>query len=145
MSTQIRKIFGFGLILALVALAGSNGVWAEDADIDIVTVDINEIMTQHPALEEAQQTLQREAQQMQGQLEGQGEQGEQEQQMAQQQLQQRSTELQMEALDKVKTEIRKIAAEKGYTYVMEKNALLAGGRDVTDEVIGIMTEMHEED
>lgn len=143
MPVQTRKIFGLCLILVVFALAGGNGVLAEDGkNLEIVTVDINRIMVQHPSLVEAQETLQREAQQMQRQA---GKSGQADQQKIRQRLQERSQELQLDALAEVRNEIEKIAAEKGYTYVMEKNALLAGGRDVTDEFMEAMKKMDRED
>jgi Skp family chaperone for outer membrane proteins len=61
--------------------------------------------------------------------------GQQERQVAQQQFQQRAQKLQRDALDELRRDIQKIASDKGYTYVMDSNVLLAGGEDVTEEVM----------
>ena len=52
-----------------------------------------------------------------------------------QQFQQRSRELQAQAVEKIREDIQKIAKQKGYKYVMDSNALLAGGEDVTEEIL----------
>ncbi|MFW6081620.1 MAG: OmpH family outer membrane protein [Desulfosalsimonas sp.] len=133
MAARTLKSLCFCLVAALFTFAAASGVSAQDGEISgIVTVDTNEIMQKHPAFMEAQQTLQNEAQQMQQQMQ---EGSQQEQQAAQQQMQQRSQQLQQEALDKVRKDIQKVAEEKGYDYVMDTNALLSGGTNVTDEVI----------
>jgi len=127
------KGFGFFLVAAFLTMAVVSGVCAGDVQIDkIVTVNTKQIIRKHPAFIKAQQTLQREAQQIQQQMEGKGQQ---EHQAAQQQLQQRAQELREEALNQVRKDIQKIADAKGYTYVMDANVLLAGGEDVTDEIM----------
>ncbi|MFP4193830.1 MAG: OmpH family outer membrane protein [Desulfosalsimonas sp.] len=128
------KILGFCLIAALLTMAAAATASAEK--LEIVTVDANQIMQNHPAFTEAQQTLQSEVQEMRKDMEGKNEQEQQQQQQQmQQQMQQRSQKLQQEAMEKVKQDIQKIADEKGYDYVMDANSLLAGGKDVTDEIM----------
>lgn len=133
MAERPFKILCICLAAAFFTLAGTIGAFAGDAEnMEIVTVNTNEIMQNHPAFKKAQQTLRGEAQQMQQQMQ---EKGRQEQQAAQQQLQQRSQELQQNAMDEVRADIQKIAKEKGYNYVMDQNALISGGKDVTDEIL----------
>ncbi len=38
-------------------------------------------------------------------------------------------------MEKIREDIQKIAKQKGYKYVMDSNALLAGGEDVTEEIL----------
>ncbi|MFP4039919.1 MAG: OmpH family outer membrane protein [Desulfosudaceae bacterium] len=143
MGVKTFKFFGCCLMTAIFTIAGIAGITEADAgDLNIVTVDTNEIVSQHPALVEAQQTLQGEAQKMQQEIEGKGQE---QQQVAQQQLQERSQELQLEAVEKAKKDIREIAAEKGYEYVMDTNALLVGGEDVTEEVLAEMEKQEDKD
>jgi Skp family chaperone for outer membrane proteins len=133
MVAKTFKCFGFCLVAAFFTMAGVAGVSAGDAENDkIVTVNTNQIIQKHPAFLEARQTLQREAQQIQQQMEGKSQQ---EKQAAQQQFQQRAQKLQKDALDKVRKDIQKIAADKGYQYVMDANVVLAGGKDVTEEIL----------
>lgn len=137
MTARNFKILGFCLIATFFTMAAAGGVCADENGIGkIVTVDTNQIVQKHPAFIEAQQTLQGEAQKMRQDMEGKSEQEQQAaQQQMQQQLQQRSQQLQQEALDKVRKDIQEIADEKGWDVVMDVNALLSGGEDVTDEVI----------
>ncbi|MFP4158150.1 MAG: OmpH family outer membrane protein [Desulfobacterales bacterium] len=143
MKAKAIKTLCFCLAAALFTFAAAAGVNAQDEEISgIVTVDTNEIMEKHPAFMEAQQTMQKESQQMQQQMK---EGGQQEQQAAQQQMQQRSQELQQEALEEVRKDIQEVADEKGYDYVMDTNALMAGGKDVTDEIIEAIGVDEDED
>ncbi|MFP3980349.1 MAG: OmpH family outer membrane protein [Desulfobacterales bacterium] len=133
MAAKPFKILCICLAATFFTMAGAAGAFAGDAEnIGIVTVDTNEIMQNHPAFKKAQQTLQGEAQKMQQQME---DKGQEQQQAAQQQLQQKSQELQQNAMDEVRADIQEIAKEKGYDYVMDTNALISGGKDVTDEIL----------
>lgn len=134
---SLLKILGFCLIAAFFSAALTISVSAEDPEnAAIVMVDTNRILENHPAFIRAQQVFQGEMQQMEEQLQ---EMGEEErimaQQMMQQQLQQRGQELQAEALDEVRSDVAAIAEEKGYKYVVDSNALIVGGKDVTEEVL----------
>ena len=134
---SIFKILWVCLVVAVFGISATGGVFAEEREnMEIVAIDTNRILENHPAFIRAQQIFQGEIQQMEEQLQ---EMGEEErmlaQQMMQQQLQQRGQELQMEALDEVREDIAKVAGEKGYTYVVDANALIVGGVDVTEEVM----------
>jgi outer membrane protein len=142
MTARSFKILGLCLIAAFFTMTAAGGVYADDnGSGKIVTVNTNQIVQRHPAFIEAQQTLQGETQKMRQDMEGKSEQ---EQQAAQQQVQQRLQQLQQEALEKVRKDIQEFADEKGYDYVMDVNALLAGGEDVTDEMIEAIGEKNKE-
>jgi outer membrane protein len=142
MVAKTFKCFGFCLVAAFFTMAGVTGVSAGDAENDkIVTVNTSQIIQKHPAFLEIQQTLQGEAQQIQQQMEGKSQQ---ERQAAQQQFQQRAQKLQKDALDKVREDIQKIADDKGYQYVMDANVVLAGGKDVTEEILKEIGEKAED-
>ncbi len=131
---SVIRILSICIAALLFAMAGATASASEN--IMIVSVDTNRILQHHPALQEAQQEFQGEIQQIQQQLQ---EMGEEErmmaQQMMEQQLQQRGQELEMEARDKVREDIRRIAEEKGYSYVVDTSALILGGKDITEEVM----------
>ena len=134
MTPRTIKILFVSLLAAFFTVLTTAGVSAEN--LNIVSVDTARIMERHPAFVEAQQTFQGEMQQMQQQLQGMGEEEQMmAQQMMQQQLQQRGQELQQDAMDKVRDDIATIAGEKGYEYVVDSNALLVGGKDITEEVM----------
>ena len=127
------KVLFLCLLAAVFSMAGTTaGFAADSADVQIVSVDLNRIMQIHPAFQDARQQLQGEAQQMQQKMQ---DMDETEQRAAQEKFQQRGQELQTEVMDKVKEDVQKVADEMGYDYVVDSNALIAGGKDVTDDVI----------
>ncbi len=140
------KILCVCLAAVFLTAAGTGVVFAGDAKkVEIVSVDTNKILEKHPAFRKAQETFQGEMQEMEQQLEGMGQEEQQmAQQMMQQQLQQRGQELQQGAVDEVRKDIARIADEKGYTYVVDVNALIAGGKDITEEVMEAMDIEEEE-
>ena len=136
--SPIRMLF-IGFVAVIIMTAGITAVNAEEEAMDIVAIDTARILELHPAFMDAQQTFQNEMQEMEHQLR---EMGEEEQMMAQQimqqQLQARGQELQQQAMSEVRDDIQKVAEEKGYKYVVDANALLVGGKDITEEVIEAM-------
>lgn len=139
------KILCVCMAVAFFSVAGTGMVLASDEENTlIVSIDTNRILEKHPAFLKAQEDFQGEMQQMQQQLEGMGEEEQMmAQQQMQQQLQQRGQELQEEALAEVRAHIAKIADEKGYKYVVDANALISGGKDITDEVMEEMDILEE--
>jgi outer membrane protein len=134
------KILCFCLAAVFFMAAGATGVCAgDDNKMEIVSINTNRILEKHPAFKEAQQTFHGEMQEMEKQLQEMGREEQQmAQQMMQQQLQQRGQELQQNAVDAVRKDIAKIAGEKGYHYVIDANALIVGGKDVTEEIMEAM-------
>lgn len=106
------------------------------AEIKIVSIDTQRVFGEHPAFQEAMAKFQAQIQEVQKKIE---EMKEEEkgaaQQMFQYQMQQVGMELQKEAFSKMKADVQKFAKKKGYTYVIDSNMLIAGGTDVTEEVI----------
>jgi outer membrane protein len=136
--SPIRMLF-IGFVAVVIMAAGMTVVNAEEEAMDIVAVDTARILELHPAFMDAQQTFQNEMQEMEHQLREMGEEEQMmAQQMMQQQLQARGQELQQQAMSEVRDDIQKVAEEKGYKYVVDSNALLVGGKDITEEVIDAM-------
>jgi outer membrane protein len=133
------RAFLIGIYAVSLIAAGAVYANAENEKMEIVSIDTARILEIHPAFVDAQQTFQNEMQEMENQL---MEMGEEEQMMAQQMMQQRlqarGQELQQQAMSEVKADIEKVAKEKGYRYVVDSNALLVGGKDITEEVIEAM-------
>ena len=104
--------------------------------VSIVTVDIQEVFQAHPAFADAQQQIQKEVAMKKKELDGMKK-GDRQmaQRQIQQQLQQKNRQLQEEAFDKVQKDIRKIARQKGYDYVVNSDMMIAGGKDVTGEIM----------
>lgn len=107
------------------------------ADIKIVSINTGKVFESHPAFKEAMEKFQTQAGEMQKKIEG--IENEEEKKNAQIQMQMQMRELAMnlqeEAFNKMKNDVEKYAKKKGYTYVVDQNALIAGGKDITEEVI----------
>ncbi len=109
---------------------------AENDGMDIVYVDIGKIFEVHPAFIKAQEEFGVEVESMQKEMQGMTEEEQvMAQQQMQQQMQQRGEQLQKTALEEMKKDLQKIAAEKGYDYIFDANSLIVGGKDVTDEIL----------
>ncbi|MDD3726121.1 MAG: OmpH family outer membrane protein [Candidatus Ratteibacteria bacterium] len=123
----------FACLFFFIGLAGNS----DAADIKIVSINTGKVFEAHPALKEAIEKFQTQAGEMQKQIEG--IESEEEKSNAQMQMQQQMRELAMnlqeEAFNKMKEDVQKFAKKKGYTYVVDQNALIAGGKDITEEVI----------
>ncbi len=135
----MKNLFLLKAALITVLIAGAAGVSSIEAgshEVTIVSVDTDRILEVHPAFQEAQAEYQAKMQEMQQELEGmQEEEQMMAQQMMQQELQELGTRLQSEADEAIMEDIREIAQEKGYDYVIDSSALLSGGRDITEEVL----------
>ncbi|MCK8825591.1 OmpH family outer membrane protein [Fuchsiella alkaliacetigena] len=125
------------LLLISVFVAGSSLVGVAAAqDLDIVYVDTQQVFEAHPAAQEATQQLQTRQQEMQEDLGAmEDEEGMMQQQQMQEELQQLQNDLLEEAMAEVQADVQEIAEEKGYDYIVDEQMLLAGGEDVTDEIL----------
>jgi len=105
----------------------------------IASVDMERIINAHPAMQEAITTFQKEISDRQTELNKmKGEEKVKEQQKLQQEISQIAMRLQQEAMDKIKKDIEQVAREKGYTFVIENNAIIVGGRDITEDVLAVL-------
>jgi len=130
MKKRIKLVYAVGILMLLFSGAGTVGVWGQQSRI--VSIDTAKLLQAHPAFSEAQAQLEAEVREYQQRLDGMSEE---EQMMAQHHLQQRSIELQQQALDALREDIRQIARQQGYDYVIDSNALIVGGQDVTEEML----------
>jgi len=123
------------LVLAIVFLLIA-GVRLTGKTAGIVSADIDRIMGEHPAFQEAMLTFQTELKAMQENLDKlEGEAKLKEQQQMQQKVQQLAVRLQEEAAGKVMEDVRTAAKNRGYVYILDSKALIAGGKDVTEEIL----------
>ena len=130
---------GFMVVAAAAALFLSANVEraiAGQSDIKIVTVDIQRVVRMHPAFQEAMQEYQRKLQEFQRQMEEiEEDERAMMQQLLQQQMQQLGMQLQDRAFDKMQEDVRAFAKDNGYDYIFDSSVLLAGGIDVTEELL----------
>ena len=127
------------VVLLAVFIIFGNRMLVNADGFQIVSVDIEEVMSVHPAMDEAVQKFQEEIQELQKTLD---EMDESERPMAQQmmqmQLQETSMALQEEAFGRIREDIRKVADSMGYKYVFDSSVLIVGGKDITGEVISAL-------
>ncbi len=133
---RVNVMKGTALIALLCLLvAGCFAGTGDAADIKIVSIDTQKVFSEHPAFQEAMGKFQAQIQEMQKKIEEMKEEDRgPAQQMFQQQMQQLGMQLQEEAFNKMKADVQKFAKKKGYTYVVDSNMLIVGGKDVTEEV-----------
>jgi len=128
------------LVLAIIfLLTAGNRLFSKSPAI--VSADIDRIMGEHPAFKQAMAKFQKESQSMReklGKLEGEGKAKEQQQLLLQ--LQQYAGKLQEEAVAKVIEDVQRIAKSRGYDYVLDGKSLVAGGKDITGEILSEMKE-----
>jgi len=108
----------------------------KDRDKNIAFVDMERVMSQHPAVNEAMASLQKEISDRQKKLEGLSSKEKIEKQKEmQKEINNIILGLQMEIFNKVKKDIEEVAKREGYSCVFDKNVIISGGKDITEEVI----------
>lgn len=134
-SVKDLVIAGVVVFAVMIGVAiGVNMLFGSSAKI--ASADMEKVMGAHPAFKDAMTSFQKEITAMQDRLEKMtDEEKAKEQQKMSQMIQQIGLRLQEEALNKVSSDIETVAKRKGYSYVVEKNVLLAGGKDITEDVL----------
>ena len=137
-------IAGVAIIVLIAAFTlAANRIFGRGGKI--CSVDMEVIMGEHPAMHEAMNEFQKELTAMQKQLDAlEGEAKEQEQMKMQQQIQEIAMRMQEGAMGRIMRDIEQIAKKRGYSYVIEKNALITGGRDITEAVVSAIKEKEKE-
>ncbi len=134
---------GLLIILAVVfLLTAGNSMFGKSGRI--YSADMDKIMGEHPALQEAMVKFQEELKSMQGRLDKlEGEAKLKEQQKMQQQIQQIAMTMQNDAVERIMDDVRSIAKRKGYAYIVDKKSLIVGGKDVTEEILSALKDKEE--
>jgi len=105
----------------------------------IASADMEKVMSSHPAFKDAMTSFQKEIKAMQDRLEKMtDEEKAKEQQKMSQMIQQIGLRLQEEALARVSGDIKAVAKRKGYAYVVDRNVLLSGGKDITEDILNYL-------
>ncbi|MCM8761978.1 MAG: OmpH family outer membrane protein [Candidatus Omnitrophica bacterium] len=142
---RIRELLLVGILLVVAIVILIFGV-VNSRKVAIASVDMEKIVNAHPAMQEAIITFQRELSNMQKQLDNMKEEEKvRQQQKIQQEISQIAMKLQDEAMDKVKKDVEKVAKSKGYTYVIDKNAIFVGGKDITDDILTVLKKQYEKE
>ncbi len=130
------------LVVLLVAgvLLGP-AVTAQADDLEVATVDMQEVLMVHPSIMDAQQEIQEEQMEMMAELEDMDEEeAAMQQQQMQQDLQQLQQDLLEDAIADVETDIEDIAAELGYNVVLNSEGIVSGEEnldsvDITEDIM----------
>ena len=130
----------FTLGIVGVAVSQTQVGFAAPASSSIGYIDTQKAVQNHPDTKAAEETLQAEQDSLRKEFEEKSKTlSDQEKQLYAQQLQQklmqRNAELFQSIADKVKTATKKVADAKGISIVVERNAVIYGGVDLTDDVI----------
>ena len=137
-SVLIALVF-VGSVVA-VALTQFGGIASASGNGNVGTGDYRQVMAQHPQLQSANSELQQAVSDAQKEFEEKSKNmSDQEKsdyyQQTQQRLQQKQQEL-IEPIQKsVEESVKSVADAKGLTVVIDKNAVVYGGTDITQDVI----------
>ncbi|SDL51536.1 Outer membrane protein (OmpH-like) [Halarsenatibacter silvermanii] len=116
-------------------------VTAQADNLEVATVDMQEVLMVHPSIMDAQQQIQEEQMEMMAELEDMDEEeAAMQQQQMQQQLQQMQQDLLEDAIADVETDIEDIAAELGYNVVLNSEGIVSGEEnldsvDITEDIM----------
>ena len=138
-SILIALIF-IGSVVALALTQSGNGIASAASGGNVGVVDYNQIARQHPDFQNLDQQLQSTIEEVKKEFEEKS-QGMNDQEKADyyQQCQQRIVNKQQELVEpieqSIKDNIKKVADSKGLSVVIEKNAVVYGGQDITQDVI----------
>lgn len=136
--TRVMLLAIIVLVLAIVFLFTA-GTKLLGKSTRIVSADVDRIMGEHPAFKQAMAKFQSEINSMKEKLDKmEGQAKAKEQQQMQLKIQQIAMELQEEAAAKVTEDIQRIAKSKGYDYVLDSKSLVAGGKDITGEILSAL-------
>ncbi len=125
--------------MAGLVLGMNSAVMAQD--LNVGTVNMQEVLMAHPAIQDAQQELQEEQMAMMEDMEDMDEEEQQaQQQEMQQQLEMLQQELMEEAMDEAAADIDEAAEALGYDVVLDDQGIVAGEEDlaaddITEEVM----------
>lgn len=110
-------------------------------DLNVGTVNMQEVLMAHPAIQEAQQELQQEQMAMMEEMEDMDEEEQQaQQQEMQQQLEMLQQQLMEEAMDEASEDIDEAAGALGYDVVLDDQGIITGEEDlaadnITEEIM----------
>ena len=139
MSLTVAVLFMLGVVGLTLSQTGSKTSAAGSNSSNIGVVNHQLLVSQHPEMAKAQETMQAEVESAKKDFEAKSvSMNEKEKQDYYAQVQQRLTVKQQElinpVLDKVEAAIKSVADAKGLSIVMDKSNVVYGGQDITDEV-----------
>jgi len=138
-SLTVAVLFMLGVVGLTLSQTGSKTSAAASSSSNIGVVNHQLLVSQHPEMVKAQETMQAEVESARKDFETKSAtMNDKEKQDYYAQVQQRLTVKQQElvnpVLDKVEAAIKAVAEAKGLSIVMDKSNVVYGGQDITDEV-----------
>lgn len=139
MSLTVAAFFMLGVIGLALSQSGSSSAAAASSSSNIGVVNYEMLVSQHPDTAKVQETMQAEQEQAKNDFETKSaSMNEKEQQAYYNQIKQRLSLKQQELIDpvlkKVDATIKTVADARGLSVVMDKNNVVYGGQDITDDV-----------
>ena len=134
----VAAVFALGIVG--IALTQTQIGYAAPRDSAIGIIDFGKALQSHPDMANAQTEMQREGESLQKDFEEKSKtMSDQDKQNYFMQLQQRMQQKEMSLIgainEKIEEAVKKVAAAKGLSIVVFKNAVIFGGTDITDDVI----------
>ena len=138
-SLAIALFFVLGVVGMALSQSGQTSIASAGASSNIGVVNYQVLISQHPDMAKAQETMQAEVEQAKKDFDAKSAtMNDKEKQEYYAQIQQRLGLKQQELLgainDKVEAAIKTVAEAKGLSVVMDKSNVVYGGQDITDEV-----------
>lgn len=138
-SLAVAVFFMLGVVGLALSQSGKTSIAAASSSSNIGVVNHQMLVSQHPDMAKAQETMQAEVEQARKDFETKSaSMNDKEKQDYYAQVQQRLSLKQQEliapVLDKVDATIKSVADAKGLSVVMDKGNVVYGGLDITDEV-----------
>lgn len=133
-------VAGAAALILVGALGGRSVLFADSQGFAMAYVDTNRLFAEFPVMKSMQAQLQKETTQMQTDFDKKaaGLDSTAKQKLFQdyqKRLEKRKGELVPKAVDQVLAVVRKVAQAQGYSVVLDKQAVLYGGKDLTAEVL----------
>ncbi len=133
-------LVGATALVFVGALAGRSVSFADSKGLAVAYVDTTKLFAEYPSMKAMQAQLEKETKQMQADFDKKatGLDNDSKQKLFQEfqgRLEKRKGELVPKAVDQVLAVVRKIAQQQGYSMVLEKQAILYGGKDITADVL----------
>ncbi|SDL78182.1 Outer membrane protein (OmpH-like) [Halarsenatibacter silvermanii] len=136
LTIDIRKTLIAALIAIGLTASLGLGVQAQTAEADVATIDMQEVLMAHPAIQDAQQQLQEEQMEMMAELEDMGEEeAAGQQQEMQQDLEMLQQDLMESAMDEAAEDIDEVAQDLGYEVVLDQEGVITGEDELNPENI----------
>lgn len=138
-SVLIAVIFVGSVVALGLSQMGNTGV-ASAASSPVGVIDYRQVMSQMPELQEADKTMQASIEKARKDFEEKSKSMNEQQkaeyyQQTQQRLQQEQRNLLLPIEEKAQAAVKAVAEAKGLSVVIEKNAVVYGGQDITQDVI----------